>query len=344
MSDTITTAPADSTQPVDNNQPVDDAQNVEAILPVDPVFKKYIPIVTAICCAASIVLFLGINLFEDRPFSWEAYRKWGAPSFTDIFNGDYWGLISSNFLHTEIWHIIFNIFWLWFLGKKIEFESNKLFYLLLILSSALVSSLSQLSFSDSTGIGLSGIAYALFGFIFIKSKSSDVYKNYLDKGTIYLFFVWLVLCIVLTETNTFSVGNAAHIGGLLWGLLLAYLTRFDNVKQWAAGLLFVFILATSIWWSPFSVSLLSYQAGRLHDAQKLEEAMVLYRKILDRDADNEFAKINLRQLEIYTLERKAYELQTSKKFKEAREIYNKILAIDRDNKVAKENLQFLPSE
>lgn len=344
MSNTITTAPVDSTQPVDDNQPVDDAQNVEAILPVDPVFKKYIPIVTVICCAASIVLFLGINLFEDRPFSWEAYRKWGAPSFSEIFSGDYWGVITSNFLHIEIWHIIFNLFWFWFLGKKIEFESNKLFYVLLVLSSALVSSLAQLSFSDASGIGLSGIAYAFFGFVFIKSKSSDAYKNYLDQRAISLFFVWLVICIVITKLGIMNIGNAAHVGGLAWGMLLAYLTRFAAYKQWVGSLLFLVVLVSSVWWSPFSVSWLSYQAGKLHNAQKLEEAMVLYRKILDRDANNEFAKINLRQLKIYTLEKKAYEFQTSKKFKEAREVYNKILAIDKDNATAKQNLQFLPVE
>ncbi|MBO9561619.1 MAG: rhomboid family intramembrane serine protease [Niastella sp.] len=339
-----TTQHVDNTQSIDNTQPASDVQTGDDVPPVDPVFKKYIPIATVIFCAASVVLFLGINLFEDKPFTWEAYRKWGAPSFTEIFEGDYWGLITSNFLHTEVWHIIFNLFWFWFLGKKIEFESNKLFYLLLVLSSALVSSLAQLSFSDASGIGLSGIAYAFFGFVFIKSKSSEAYKNYLDQRSISLFFIWLVACIVITKLGFMNIGNAAHVGGLVWGMLLAYLTRFAAYKQWAGALLFLAVLASSVWWSPFSVSWLSYQAGKLHNDQKLEEAMVIYRKILDRDADNEFAKINLKQLEIYTLSQKAYKLQTDKKFKEAREIYNKILAIDKDNAMAKENLQLLPAE
>jgi GlpG protein len=350
MPDNKPTDPIDSTQAVDNTQPIDhtqsasDEQTGDGAPPVDPVFKKYIPIATVIFCAASIVLFLGINLFEDKPISMEAYRKWGASSFTEIFDGDYWGLITSNFLHVEVWHIIFNLFWFWFLGKKIEFESNKLFYLLLVLSSALVSSLAQLSFSDASGIGLSGIAYAFFGFVFIKSKSSDAYKNYLDRQAISLFFAWLVICIVITKLGLMNIGNAAHVGGLVWGMLLAYLTRFASYKQWAGALLLLAVLGSSVWWSPFSVSLLSHQAFKLHNAQKLEEAMVLYRKILDRDADNEFAKINLKQLEIHTLSQKAAELQINKKFKEAREVYNKILAIDKDNAMAKENLQLLPKE
>src|SRR5688572_26096970 len=105
-------------------------------------FKKYIPILTAICCLTSIVLFSGINL-ENNPDTWEIYRKWGAPSSTAIFNGSYWGLITSNFLHTEIWHIAGNLYWLWIFGKKVEFESSTFSYGLLILASALVSSVSQ---------------------------------------------------------------------------------------------------------------------------------------------------------------------------------------------------------
>src|SRR5215218_3895114 len=134
----------------------------------DKIFKKYIPIVTASCCLTSIAIFIGINL-EGKLDTWEAYKKWGAPSASDIFSGDYWGLLTTNFVHVEIWHIAFNLSWLWIFGKKIEFETNKVFYAFLILSSALVSSLAQLAFSDTTGIGLSGIGYALFGFLYVKS-------------------------------------------------------------------------------------------------------------------------------------------------------------------------------
>lgn len=154
----------------------------------DRIFKKYIPLLTSICCLTSIVLFIGINL-EDSLDNWEVYKKWGAPSFIDIFDGNYWGLITSNFLHIEIWHIAFNLYWLWIFGKKIEFESGRIHFGILVLTSALVSSAGEIAFSDSTGIGLSGIGYSLFGFIFIKSKITEQYKNYLDKRTTTIFIL-----------------------------------------------------------------------------------------------------------------------------------------------------------
>ncbi|HRH50532.1 MAG TPA: rhomboid family intramembrane serine protease [Panacibacter sp.] len=309
----------------------------------DNSFKKYIPIVTAICCLISIVLFIGINL-EGKLDNWEVYKKWGAPSVTDIFNGSYWGLIASNFLHVQLWHIAFNLYWLWIFGKKIEFESNKKFYCLLILSSALVCSLAELSFANTTGIGLSGIGYSLFGFIFIKSKTTEAYKNYLNKRTIRLFIFWLVLCIVLTQTKAWNVGNAAHIGGLLWGMTLAYIAKFDNYKQWLVGFGLLSLLTSSIFWNPFSTSWLSYQAYELHKNQKVDEAMAIYKKILNRDPSNEFAKVNLKQLEIHKLQEKALELHKNRKYEEARQVYNQILSIDPDEQWAKDNLKLLPVE
>ena len=310
---------------------------------IDNSFKKYIPILTAICCLTSIVLFIGINL-EGKLDNLDVYKKWGSPSVTDIFSGSYWGLVTSNFLHTELWHIAFNLYWLWIFGKKIEFESKKTFYGLLILSSALVSSLSELSFADTTGIGLSGIGYSLFGFIFVKSKTTEAYKNYLDKRTIRLFIFWLFLCIVLTQTKTWNVGNAAHISGLLWGITLAYISKFDNYKQWAVGFLLFSVLASSIFWNPFSTSWLSHQAFELHKNQKANEAIIVYKKILSRDKSNEFAKANLKQLEIHNLQEKALELHKSQKYKEARQVYNQILSIDPNEQWAKDNLKILPAE
>nr|MDB5256172.1 rhomboid family intrarane serine protease [Chitinophagaceae bacterium] len=303
-------------------------------------FKKYIPMLTLACCALSITLFIGINL-ERTPLTWEAYKRWGGPNETDIFNGSYWGLITSNFLHIEIWHIFFNIYWIWILGKKIEYESNKFFYGLLIITSALASSCIQLAFSNGTGIGLSGIAYAFFGFIYIKSLSEEEYKNYIDNRTSLLFMIWLVLCIVLTQTGTFNVANGGHIGGLLWGAALAYLSRFSFFKQWVGGLLVITIMVSSIFWSPFSIAWLSHESYKLHSEGKLDEAAVIYEKILAVDSDNTFARENLKVIQIYNLSLKAKELNQKGLYKEQVEVYKQILTIDSTNKWAKQWLEYL---
>lgn len=310
-------------------------QSIE--LPADLTFKKYIPVFTLICCIISVVLYVGINL-EDNPTTGEALYKWGAPSVIDIFKGSYWGLISSNFLHIEFWHIGFNLYWIWVLGKKIEFECNKPYFILLILSAALISSLSQLSFSNSTGIGLSGIAYALFGFIYIRSKSNEAYQNYLDKRTVNLFFIWLLAGIILTKANIIAVGNAAHAGGMLWGMLMAYLTKFSDSKRLFGGLSVILIVSSSIYWNPVSTAFLSYQAYEFHKQEQVEKALPLYREILNRDKNDAFAKANIQQLEIYQLEKRAALFINKQKYGEAKKLYQEILTLDKHNEAAKANL------
>lgn len=289
----------------------------------------------------SLALFIGINMEGNLPAG-ELYKKWGAPSAMEIFGGSYWGLITSNFLHTQIWHIAFNLYWLWLFGKKIEFETGKPYYALLLLSAALVSSLSELAFSSQTGIGLSGIGYALFGFLVVKDRTRDpAYAHFLDRKTVGLFLFWLVLCIVMTEFNIWNIGNAAHLGGMLWGMTFAGLAALASRKQWLIGLGLFSLLGSAVFWSPFSTAWLSYQAFKLHYDQDVDGARVLYEKILDRDPGNEFATLNLKTLDIHALEKKASDLHTSKKFDEARVAFEEVLKKDPGNEFAKGNLRNL---
>ena len=308
----------------------------------DP-FKKYFPFLTALCCLASIILFIGINL-EPNIDSWDAYRKWGSPSATDIFHGSYWGLISSNFLHTELWHIAGNLYWLWIFGKKIEFESSKGYFAILILSAALVSYLAELSFSDSSGIGLSGIVYSLFGFLLVKRKTTETYKSSLDNKTVRSFLFWLALCFILTQNKTLNIANAAHVGGLLWGILFAFISKFEIYQQWLLGFGLVAVLTSSVFWNPLGTSWLLTQADDLHNNNRTDEAIIMYKKILSQNPDNEFVKSTVKQLEIQKLQQQAYDLHKNRNYKDARKVYNAILGIDPGNEWAKESLLLLPLE
>jgi membrane associated rhomboid family serine protease len=314
----------------------------DIILTQEDAFNRYIPVVTIFFSLACIVLFIGINV-EGKPDSWMPYRKWGAPQALDILNGDVWGMVTSSFLHVEIWHIGMNLYWFILFGKKIEFESSRTFSLVLVLTSAWISSCSQMAFSDSTGIGLSGIVYAQFGFLLLKGRTSEQYK-YLDSRTINLFMFWLVLCVFLTRSGLWMVGNAAHIGGLLWGLALAFIGRFMKGIQWGLGLLYVSVMTSLIFWSPFSTLYLEKRAYELHLAMQIDEAVKVYRQILDRNPESEFAKLNLKQLELHKLMKKAYDLHAAQRYFEARVAYEKILKIDKDNAWAKENLQMLSGQ
>jgi GlpG protein len=292
---------------------------------------------------ASVILFVGFNLEADVT-TWEPYRKWGAPSATDIFNGSYWGLLTSNFLHTQLWHIGFNLYWLWVFGNIIERNSKRLNYIILIVTSGIISSLAQLGFSESTGIGLSGIGYALFGFLFVKSRTAPEYTDCLEQKTITLFLVWLVACFVMTWADVWNVGNAAHVSGMIWGMTIAYTAKMSVPRRWSIRMVLFAVIGTSFLWNPFSISWLSHRAYALHENQKLEEAMTLYEKILKRDSTNEFASTNLAQLKKHQLYDSAYKYHVELNYEKARTLYLEILRIYPDDERAQTNLNLLPNE
>jgi GlpG protein len=309
--------------------------------PADGNYKRYIPVVTAMCCLISIVLFVGVNM-ETLPYSWASMERWGAAVMTpDRITPFWWQLITSNFLHVDIGHLIFNLYWLWIFGKKMEREGKLPSYLVFILSAALVSSLTMLAFVSETGIGLSGIVYAQFGYLWVKSATAGRYENYLSRRTIHIFLLWLLLCFALSSFGIWNVGNAAHLGGMLWGAFLAWLSRYRLPIRWAAATSTMALLVVFLIYSPFSTTYLSYKAFQLHQQQRVEEAVIEYRRILKRDPDNEFATQNLKQLEIYQLEKKAFTYHNNHQYAQARLVYSQILQLDSNDKWAKENLMLL---
>jgi GlpG protein len=312
---------------------INDSTETNSIIQEKVFFDKYIPIITGSCCVIAILLFIGANLESS-----DALKNIVAPDTFKILNGDIWGFITNNFLHVHFAHIFFNIYWFWIFGKKIEFEQSKIFYLVFILSSALVSSLAQISIANESGIGLSGIGYAFFGYIYVKGKYFRHYANYIDSNTSFLFIVWLFACILLTQLDILNIGNAAHFGGMLWGALLGYLSTQNRVVQIMSSVLVMLVLASSIFWSPFSTAWLKHEAYQLHTQQKLNEAIIVYKEILTREPESEFAKANLKQLEIHELCEKAYQFHKDGKYPEAMNLYHQILEIDPDNVFAKENL------
>lgn len=301
--------------------------------------KPWITIFIGLIC---IVLFIGINL-ESNINSWDTFFKWGAPSANDIWNGHIWGLITSNFLHHDFLHLIFNLYWLWIFGDKIELQLNKLFYLFLLLSSGFITSTLQLTLSDSTGIGFSGIVYAMFGFIFIKSKLDKSNNWQLEQKTTILFIFWLFFCIILTYAKVWMIGNVSHFSGLLWGIFIGYLSTVNYKSLKIALPIFIICISSiTLAWSPWSVGWLSNKAYNLHKNQDLKQAEFYYSKILEKDSNNVFAIDGLKQLKIYDLSRQAENYYNNNDLESARKKINEILKIDPNNEWAKQVDSIIP--
>lgn len=249
--------------------------------------------VTCLAIAACIGVFLGIAAQNDFE-SWEALAKFGYLPADSIWDGSYWALITSAFVHLEIWHIAFNLYWLWVLGSRLEGEIGSLKFLGFFIVSALVSSSFQLAISGDTGIGASGVVYAIFGFMWPTRHRYARFNEVLDERTIQIFIVWLGFCIVATYLKIWEVGNAAHVSGLLFGSAVAgaFVLPYKPRLMLTGLVTLVGLSIVPLFWCPWNVTWLSHQAYNAHAAEQYDAALVRYNQIINLDPENAWALLN----------------------------------------------------
>mgnify|MGYP002622946396 CR=1 FL=1 len=137
--------------------------------------------------------------------------------FVDIKEGEVWRLVSPMFLHLSPMHLLFNMLWLFMLGRQIENRQSAILLLLLVLSVAVISNVAQAWTKDPAFGGMSGVVYGLLGYSWMKSRFDPQSGIMVGQSTVTIMMIWLVLCF----TGAFGpVANAAHVGGLVSGVAI----------------------------------------------------------------------------------------------------------------------------
>jgi GlpG protein len=138
-----------------------------------------------------------------------------------VGRGHVWPLATSIFPHADILHLAFNLYWLWVFGTLVEEIFGSLRAAGLVLFLAVVSSAAEYAILGG-GVGLSGVGYGLFGFVWVLSRKDPRFAGTMDSATVWLFILWFFLCIGLTAADILPVGNVAHGAGALFGILLGF--------------------------------------------------------------------------------------------------------------------------
>lgn len=142
-------------------------------------------------------------------------------------SGQWWRFITPAFLHFSVPHLIFNLLWLWVVGGAVERLQGRLVLLGLFFFAALSSNLAQYWVSGPLFGGMSGVVFALLGYVWLWDKTKPRIRFGFPNAMMVLMLVWLVLGFagVLETLGLGAVANTAHLVGLLSGLVFCALVR-----------------------------------------------------------------------------------------------------------------------
>ena len=153
----------------------------------------------------------------------DGYLRWDNQS--DLMRGQLWRLFTPIVLHFGWVHLLFNAFWLNDLAVPTERYQGSWRFLGFILFSAAVSNMAQLIFGHSPLFGgLSGIVYALVGYLWARGRSDPASGIHLPTQWVVFFMLWLALGFTgLLSDLLGHMANFCHLGGFAAGALYGYI-------------------------------------------------------------------------------------------------------------------------
>ena len=183
---------------------------------------------TSIMIMISVVLYLlSFSNFGTSIFNSLYIGKVDSSVFYEITHGQIWRLLTPIFLHMSFMHILFNMLWFKDLGNLIEYSFGKMFLIKFILISALTSNLLQYMVSGPQFGGMSGVLYAMLGFLWIYKKCNPEFEYSIPKFDLGMMIGWFFMCL----TGVLGpIANTAHGIGLVTGMIFALLLKFKWEK------------------------------------------------------------------------------------------------------------------
>jgi len=166
-----------------------------------------------------------------------------------IFAGQWWRLVTAIFLHAGLFHIGMNLWCLVDLGPTVEslFSSSK-FVVIYLVTGVAGFALSAIWNPYVLSIGASGAILGLIGILIGTSyRHGHLGRDYRKQ-----LWRWVIYILIFGLLPFFAVDNAAHVGGLVTGLVLGYLmpegepsTRTGETFWNALAVLGVIVIAVS---------------------------------------------------------------------------------------------------
>lgn len=204
-----------------HSSPISAKEKLTGILSIFIPVRGYF--ITPLLIDLNIVLFAimsltGVNVLMPDG---ESLLKWGANFRPVTLEGEWWRLLTSCFLHIGIFHLLMNMYALLYIGLLLEPYLGKVRFLVAYVLTGIVASACSLWWNDLTiSAGASGAIFGMYG-IFLALLTTDIIEKSARKSLL----ISMGIFVLYNISNGFRGGgidNAAHIGGLVSGIIAGY--------------------------------------------------------------------------------------------------------------------------
>lgn len=220
-------------------------KNQEDAIKADDVFAPKKPVITMALIALNTLIFIAMYVFGNGSNDGLTLLQFGASHPKLIIGGEYFRLITSSFVHIGLLHLLFNNYALYIIGPQLEGFYGKARYITIYLFSAISSTLLSMLFFDGISAGASGSIFGLLGAMIYFGYHYRVYLGTVIKSQI----IPLIVVNLLIGFSLSGINNAAHIGGLIGGVLISMAigvkyksTKMDKLNGWIMTIIFTAFL------------------------------------------------------------------------------------------------------
>jgi rhomboid protease GluP len=187
--------------------------------PVAVRLPTYRPRVTYVMMAILTAIF-AIQMLtggNDSPL-----LEWGANIGPAVTQGQYWRLLTANFLHANLMHFAFNMYALYVIGTEVETFYGPWRFLIIFLSACLAGAICSYAFTYKVSVGASTGIFGLFGTLvafFVRNRAV-----FGEMGRTRLTNLIVVIAINLFYGLSVSfIDMWGHVGGFIGGVILGWL-------------------------------------------------------------------------------------------------------------------------
>jgi membrane associated rhomboid family serine protease len=146
-----------------------------------------------------------------------------------------WTLVTYIFLHSDKWHLLFNMLVLFFLGTALERIIGKRQFLGVFFASGILSAigysfLSYPLFNISPGpmIGASGAIYGVFAALTMLEPEMRVYVYFIPMRLKYALLLFALFDFLMVNSSD-MIAHTAHLSGLFVGLYMG--SRIKKTRE-----------------------------------------------------------------------------------------------------------------